>query len=48
MVISSLKMKRVNSIGIRFTKGEKNNELLENIIENKLGIPLHELVGMEH
>ena len=48
MVISLLKMKRVNSIGIRFIKGEKSNKVLEKIIEDKLGIPLQELAGMVH
>ena len=48
MVNSTVKMKRVNSIGIRFTKGEKTNELLEKIIEDKLGIPAHELAEMFH
>ena len=48
MVLSTLQLKRVNSVGIRFTKGEKTNELIEKIVEDKLGIAVHELAGMVH
>ena len=37
---------RVNTIGIRFTKGTKTDALLDKIIDEKLGIPVHELAGM--
>ena len=40
------KVKRTNTIGIRFTKGERSDEILEKIIEDKLGIPVHELAGI--
>ena len=36
----------VNTIGIRFTKGTKTDALLDKVIDEKLGIPLHELAGM--
>ena len=40
------KWKRVKTIGIRFTKGEKNEEIMEKIIVDKLGIPVDELTWM--
>ena len=39
------KMKRINTIGIRFTKGEKTEDSLVKILD-KIGIPLHEVGGM--
>ena len=39
-------MPRVNTVGIRFTKGTKNEELLDKIIHDKLGIPVDELAGL--
>ena len=33
---------RVNTIGIRFTKGLKTDSLMDKIVEDKLGIPAHE------
>ena len=40
------KLKRINTIGIRFIKGEKDDKILEKVIEDKLGIPVHELAGL--
>ena len=37
---------RVNTIGIRFTKGSKTEELLDKIIHDKLGILVNELAGL--
>ena len=39
-------LRRVNTIGIRFTKGSKNATLLDKIIDEKLGIPQNELAGL--
>lgn len=39
-------LKRINTIGIRFIKGEKTDDLLEKIIEDKLGIHLDEICGL--
>ena len=36
-------LKRVNTIGIRFTKGEKTEAILEKAIEDKLGIHISEI-----
>ena len=40
------KLKRVNTLGIQFIKGEKCDDILEKIIEDKLGIPVNELAGL--
>ena len=40
------KLKRVNTIGIRFTKGDKTPDILDTVIVSKLGIPKHELAGL--
>ena len=40
------KVPRVNTIGIRFTKGSKTEDLLDKIIHDKLGIPVTELAGL--
>ena len=39
-------MPKVNTIGIRFVKGSKTEELLDKIIHDKLGIPVAELAGL--
>ena len=39
-------LRRVNTIGIRFTKGTKTEALIDKIIDDKLGIPVHEIAGM--
>ena len=41
-------MKKINTIGIRFTKGVQSEEIIEKIIEDKLGIPFHELAGLAY
>ena len=50
-VVASTKMvapvlKRVNTIGVRFTKGEKTPATLEKALETKLGIPISEMAGL--
>ena len=39
-------MPKVNTIGIRFIKGSKTEDLLDTIIHDKLGIPVTELAGL--
>ena len=39
-------LRRVNTIGIRFTKGVKTPAILEKVIEDKLGIPISEIAGL--
>ena len=37
---------RINTIGIRFIKGTKTEDILDKIIHDKLGIPVDELAGL--
>ena len=39
-------IKRVNTVGIKYVKGERSIDHYENIIENILGIPIDEIVGL--
>ena len=40
------KLPRVNTIGIRFTKGTKSPSILKKVMHDKLGIPIEELAGL--
>ena len=40
------KMPRVNTIGIRFTKGTKTPANLKKALHEKLGIPVEQLAGL--